>query len=74
MVIFLKERKAEERKHKMAVLTAECDIMFNVDKEQIELFKRTEKNQRSREKADITVSKISRKIIMESKLLPDDNT
>ena len=58
----------------MAVLTAECDRMFCVDKEQIQLCKKIEKNQKSREKADIAVSKISKQIIVESTTDSDDNT
>ena len=72
----MKEKKTTGRteKNKMAVLTAECDRMFCVDKEQIQLFKKIEKNQKNREKADIAVSKISKKIIIESASISDDNT
>ena len=72
----MKEKKTTGRteKNKMAVLTAECDRMFCVDKEQIQLFKKIEKNQKSREKADIAVSKISKQIIVESTADSDDNT
>ena len=56
------KKNLERKKNKMAVLTAECDKMFCVDKEQIQLFKEIEKNQKIREKADIAVSKISKKI------------
>ena len=66
--------KGRTEKNKMAVLTAECDRMFCVDKEQIQLFKKIEKNQKSREKADIAVSKISKQIIVESTTDSDDNT
>ena len=69
-----KKAKGRTEKNKMAVLTAECDRMFCVDKEQIQLFKKIEKNQKSREKADIAVSKISKQIIVESTTDSDDNT
>ncbi|MBQ8268692.1 MAG: hypothetical protein IJZ24_03285 [Clostridia bacterium] len=69
-----KKNTGRTEKNKMAVLTAECDRMFCVDKEQIQLFKKIEKNQKSREKADIAVSKISKQIIVESTTDSDDNT
>lgn len=69
-----KKSKGRTEKNKMAVLTAECDRMFCVDKEQIQLFKKIERNQKSREKADIAVSKISKKITVESNPVSDDNT
>ena len=68
------KKNLERKKNKMAVLTAECDKMFCVDKEQIQLFKEIEKNQKIREKADIAVSKISKKITIESTSVSDDNT
>ena len=69
-----KKNTGRTEKNKMAVLTAECDRMFCVDKEQIQLFKKIEKNQKSREKADIAVSKISKQIIVENTTDSDDNT
>ena len=71
----MKNRRTKGRiDKKMAVMTAECDRMFCVDKEQIQLFKKIEANVKNREKADIAVSKISQKIVVESKPLSDDNT
>lgn len=72
----MKEKKEKERTEeiKMAVLTAECDRMFSVDDKQIQLFKKTEKNQKNREKAEIAISKISQKIITESLSESNDNT
>ena len=71
----MKDKKAKGRvvKNKMAVMTAECDRMFSVDNEQIQLFKKVEGNQKNREKANIAVSKISKKIKIESTSDSDDN-
>ena len=72
----MKDRNEKERteKSKMAVLTAECDRMFSVDKDQIQLFKKIEANTKNREKAEIAVSKISKKIIVESTTSSNDKT
>lgn len=73
----MKDNKTKERieENKMAVLTAECDRMFCVDKEQIQLFKKVEGNPKNREKADIAVSKITKKItIIEAENKSDDNS
>lgn len=72
----MKDKNEKERteKSKMAVLTAECDRMFSVDKDQIQLFKKIEANTKNREKAEIAVSKISKKIIVESATSSNDKT
>ena len=46
----------------MTVFTAECDRMFSVDESQTERFKSVKPNKKKREKAKITLSKISPKI------------
>ncbi len=72
----MKDKPKKERtvKNKMAIMTAECDRMFSVDKEQIKLFKSVEGNKKNREKAEIAVSKISKKITVESKSDLNDKT
>ena len=78
----MKDRKNKNKKNKkkridkdnMAVLTAECDRMFSVDEKQIELFNKVEANKKARNKANIIVSKISQKIILEEKNTPNDKT
>lgn len=72
----MKDRKTNRRtkSRKMAVMTAECDRMFCVDKEQIQLFKKIEANQKNREKAEVVVSKISKKIMSEGDPASDDNS
>ena len=69
-----KQNKERDGESKMAILTAECDRMFSVDKDQIGLFKSVTKNQRQRDKANITVSKIAKKITIENQLDDNDKT
>lgn len=69
-----KTKKERIKVNKMAVLTADCDKMFCVDKKQIQSFKNVEVNQKSRDKANIAVLKISKKIIVESKPNSNGNT
>lgn len=70
----MSKKKERINKNKMAILTAECDRMFCVDKDQIQLFKKIERNQKNRDKANIAVSKISKNIIIEGSSISDDNT
>ncbi len=60
-------KKKRIDKKNMAILTAECDRMFSVDEKQIDLFMKVEANVKNREKANVVVSKISRKIVVEDK-------
>ncbi len=72
----MKEKKRKKGKRgsvkKMAVMTAECDRMFSVDKEQVDLFRSVQKNKKCRDKADIAVSKISKKIIIDEQSKSND--
>lgn len=70
----MKDKRERDETKKMAVLTAECDRMFCVDKDQMQLFKKVEGNQSIRKNADIAVSKISARINAEGEQLPDDKT
>lgn len=58
----------------MAVLTAECDRAFVVDKEQTEAFLSVKPNEKIRKQAEITVSKISSIISNENKSTNNDKT
>ena len=68
-----KNAKGRNDKSKMAVLTAECDRIFRVDKKQLYLFEKVERHKKNREKAEAIVSKISEKIFVEDNISSNDN-
>lgn len=69
-----KEKDVKRKvKKKMAILTADCDRMFSVAEDQISLFKAKKGNTRNRKKADVIVSKLAEKIIVEGDTSSDDN-
>ncbi len=60
--------------NKMAVLTADCDKMFCVGKDRIQLFKSVAANQKNREKANEAVLKLSKIVTIEYNSTSNDRT
>lgn len=60
------KNKITKEKRKMAVLTADCSCMFSVAEDKAEIFRNCMIDEKTKDKLDNTVQKVSRIIVVKN--------